>query len=391
MTGLERLLDDAAPAFDVPAGEAFSPWRLRRLSPPAFESLAGGRPHQLAWLAGFGLLAPTTHNTVPQRFALRPDGPGIDLWLDRTRVLRDSDPTGRQAVVSVGCVAANLVRAAESVGWGAHVANAAVGPEDVTPAPGPQPLLTRIARVSFDPGAAIPDPAWQEVMLRRKVVRAQFDERVRLDDEVRRELARAVQASSPELTLHLLEDAPTLLFLGKFQELADTTVLNRDGFARELGDWLLPNDHPSPRGMRGREFGLGDEVALHIHRGLRREERLLADEVAAFAKVASVGMRTASAVAVVTAARDDVACRLAAGRAYEDMALALERRGLRTAMHAAITEVEAPNLALRGRLRTLARPLVVFRIGRAVDAADDARPHSARPDLGALLLEASAA
>jgi hypothetical protein len=38
-------------------------------------------------------------------------------------------------------------------------------------------------------------------------------------------------------------------------------------------------------------------------------------------------------------------------------------------------------MALRGRLRTFQRPLVVFRIGKPLTAADSDRPHSARPGL----------
>jgi hypothetical protein len=92
-------------------------------------------------------------------------------------------------------------------------------------------------------------------------------------------------------------------------------------------------------------------------------------------------MRSSSAVAVVTGARDDVEHRLAAGRTFEAIALRLTLAGFSVAMHAGITEVEAPNMALRGRLRTFHRPLVVFRIGKPLYVADAERPHSARPQL----------
>ena len=56
------------------------------------------------------------------------------------------------------------------------------------------------------------------------------------------------------------------------------------------------------------------------------------------------------------------------------------------AMHAGITEVKAPNMALRGRLRTRQRPVVVFRMGRPLRPEDGRRPHASRPRLASLVL-----
>ena len=92
-------------------------------------------------------------------------------------------------------------------------------------------------------------------------------------------------------------------------------------------------------------------------------------------------MRSSSAVIVVTVHRDDLEHRLAAGRAFEEMALRLVMEGFALAMHAGITEVEAPNMALRGRLRTFQRPTVVFRVGKPLRQADAERSHAARPQL----------
>ncbi|MEO8619589.1 MAG: hypothetical protein ABI625_00915, partial [bacterium] len=184
------------------------------------------------------------------------------------------------------------------------------------------------------------------------------------------------------LTLHVITDAPTLLALGKFQELADSTVINRTPFARELAEWLLENDSARPVGMRGHEFGLSDDAARRFRNGLAGTGTLLPDETVAFAKAGNVGMRSSSAVMVVTVARDDLEHRLAAGRAFEAMALRLQHDEMCVAMHAGITEVEAPNMALRGRLRTFQRPTVVFRTGRPLRDVDGNRPHSSRPPLG---------
>lgn len=381
------FLDPARSARDVPPGAPFDPWRLRILEGAEFAALP--IESQLAYLAWYGLLAPTSHNTVSQRYRFSPGEPAIELWLDRSSVLPASDAIGRQAIVSLGCVAANIALAARAYGFGAEIERASLSPKDTHPvtmegAEGSR--YVRVARVSFRPGAATPEgPPMLRAMLARKVIRAEYDERIKLPPEAIEELHAVVQ-KHPGLELHLLTDSATLLALGKFQELAETTVFNRDAFALELGHWLLENDSGSLVGMRGREFGLSDEAARHIHRGLLREEEMLPDEMAAFAKASNVSVRSAAAMAVITVDEDTVPRRMAAGEAFEEMALCLLQRRFATSMQASVVEVEAPNLTLRARLRTRRRPTAVFRMGRPLREEDWHRPHPSRPPLSALIL-----
>ena len=372
---------------DVPPGEAFDAWRLPVLARAAFGALAPRA--QLTHLAAWSLLAPTSHNSVPQRYRLQVASRTIEVFLDRKYVLTASDVVGRQAAVSVGCALESLVVAARAYGLRAEVELSALPIEQTKPLTPGEPRHVKLADVQLVPDPSAPEDLGRtdlDTMRRRKVVRAEFDESVKLTSEQAAELEAGVKATYPGLALHLLTDAPTLLFLGKFQELADSTVINREDFARELGDWLLPDETPGGLGMRGREFGLAPEAARRMHAGLKRELVLLPDEMTGFAKVGNLGMRSSSAVAVITVERDDLAHRIAAGRAYFALALLGQRHGFWTAMHAGITEVEAPNLALRGRLRTLRRPTVVCRLGRPLHAEDGQRAHSARPPLETVLL-----
>lgn len=367
---------------DTPVTETgLRPWQVRILDPAAFVALG---PARLGYLAHLALLAPTSHNTVPQRFQIH--GDALRIWLDRRFVLPESDRVGRQAVVSVGCAVANAVLGARSLGWRAETRLLTTDLAATLPARDDEARFTPIVDVIPVPGDGPEEPSLLAAIPERRMVRAEFDERERLPPDLSDALHARV-AAHPGLALHLMTDAPSLLFLGKFQEMADTTVFNRDTFARELGEWFLPNDSPSPLGMRGREFGLDDDMALHMHRGLLREERLLPDEVAGMARGGKLGMRTASAVAVITVEEDTLAQRLAAGQAFQELALLLVSRGFVTSMHAGITEVEPASLALRGRLRTRHRPTVVFRLGRVLRPEDGRRVHAARPPLDAVWMD----
>lgn len=52
------------------------------------------------------VLAPSSHNTQPWRFAVSETA--IDLWMDRRRALPVNDPAGRELIISCGCALMNL-------------------------------------------------------------------------------------------------------------------------------------------------------------------------------------------------------------------------------------------------------------------------------------------
>lgn len=378
---------------DVPQGAPFEAWRQRPMTPAEF---SGASPRErLLQLAELALLAPSTHNTVPVRFQLREPEAALVFCLDRAAILPESDSVGRQATVSLGCAIENARLGAGCLGVETRLDIDQRAGEELRPvAPSANPGVKPGGERRYVPVATLklaeptePWPAvWLECIQRRKVVRAEYDERVKVDPELAAKLLRQITTTDPRLSVHWMDDVASRSFLGKHQEAADAMALNRPAFARELGEWLLPNDSDSFVGMSGHEFGLSEAAAKRMHDGLCGRERLLPDELAGVAKSGNLLMRSASAVVVISVAEDGVGSRLAAGQAYERLAILLAERGYCTALHAALVELEAPSMALRGRLRTRARPTVVFRIGRPLHAEDGQRPHSARPPLRSLLL-----
>jgi hypothetical protein len=366
---------------DVPSGAQFDAWRIGILEPSELAGL--DMRSRLEYFAALALIGPTTHNTVPQRMRVDVDAAAIHFALDRRAILPHSDANGRQATVSLGACVANAVIAAEAYGMSATQTVEPVDPKLIRPAESNTDTVVPIVTIRFGDRTRTDahDLGVVHAMVQRKMVRAEFDERVKLESSLADELSTLTRSTHAGLTLHILTDAPTLLALGKFQELADSTVINRASFAHELGEWLLANDSDAYVGMRGREFGLDDASAIRFRNGLAGTGPLLPDETVGFAKSGNIGMRSASAVLVIAAAKDDLEHRLAAGYAYEAMALRLVQAGMSVAMHAGITEVEAPNMALRGRLRTMQRPTVVFRAGKPLRQSDAERPHSSRPRL----------
>jgi hypothetical protein len=380
-------------AGHVPATDPFGLWQLSALSPQDFAAL--GTPAgdlslaQLRHLATYNLLAPTSHNTVPQRFLFPDEGNAIEICVDREVVLNASDPSGRQASISLGCGIANLIHAARRYGFEASVEVYEAPSSLILPHRPGQARYTRVARIRFRRGATAGPEGMLRAMLERRSVRADYNVSIALPAELAETLTRLVISQYPELEFHLVSDAPNVAFLADLQELADSTALNREDFAAELGNWLIENDSESPLGMRGREYGMSNELTRGVQARLQSEIRLRPEEVSGLAQGGNIGIRSSSAVGIIVVPRDDLLHRLLAGRAFEDLVLMLHQQAFVTAMHATITEIESANLALQARLGTRGRPIVVFRMGQPLEPRDAWRPHSARPSVSDVTLTES--
>jgi len=126
LTGCDAMPAEAVAAWNGPASSETDP-----------------RRRALAW----ALLAPNPHNMQPWLADLRQPG-RIDLYIDRTRLLPETDPFGRQIVIGHGCFIELLVLAAADEGWEVAVEYFPAGPvsETVLPDQADRPLAQLVFR-----------------------------------------------------------------------------------------------------------------------------------------------------------------------------------------------------------------------------------------------------
>ncbi len=149
----------AACSSDLP-GEAIAAWQ----APPA-----AMEPRQ--WMVSHALLAPHSHNL--QSWLVDLDTPDtIVLRMDLQRLLPQTDPFGRQMVMSQGTFLELLVMAARERGYRAEVE---AFPEGEFDAKGPDARPTARVRLVSDASLA-PDPLFRQVF-RRHTNRAPYDRR----------------------------------------------------------------------------------------------------------------------------------------------------------------------------------------------------------------------
>lgn len=93
-----------------------NPWEIEEGDFPH----AGSREEQNRFLLRYALLAPSTRNTQPWKFALQ--GEEIQFFTDPSLWLHVADADQREMHISLGCALENLLLAAEYFGLGSQVA-----------------------------------------------------------------------------------------------------------------------------------------------------------------------------------------------------------------------------------------------------------------------------
>jgi nitroreductase len=293
---------------------------------------------------GEAVRAPSIHNSQPWRF--RRTAHGIEVRVDRDRVLPACDPDGRAARVSCGAAATNLALAL-AVAGGPAVCT--VGPDVVRLAPDGVRSATPLERRLY---RQIP---------RRRTNRAPFVQ-ARVDPGLLVRLAEAVAGEGG--WLHFAVDESELAVLASLTRQADAQLAADPGYLAELRAWSGSADlavegvgrsaagaapHPGEL-MARRDFG-GPELAV-----TRDPTR-------------------SPAVAVFGVHGDHAADEVRAGMVLQHLLLLAADLGLAAAMYSQPIEVPAVREQLRRAVHRPYDPQLVLRFGYApATCATNRRP-----------------
>lgn len=199
-----------------------SPWGVSEDDFPR----AGSPRERLRFLLGYAVLAASSHNTQPWRFAVE-DESAVAVYADADGWLRVADADQRELHISAGCALENLLVAAEHFGYGHAVEYL---PDPSTP--------SLVARVRFEPaGRPSPfrAPELFDAITRRRTSRRVFDPAPVAAHTLRRVAACRVEDG---LELLLTDDAETKAALEGLVRRADAVEFADPAFRRELGEWV---------------------------------------------------------------------------------------------------------------------------------------------------------
>ncbi|HLC69560.1 MAG TPA: hypothetical protein VJH75_00745 [Patescibacteria group bacterium] len=367
---------------DIKSLPNYSTWKNSILDQAGYKSLSP--LEQLKYLSLLGHLAASSHNTQPWRFKIDQTAAEIKIFIDGNYILSASDVDGRQTVISIGCAIQNIEYGAAYFGQDTKIKIINENKEDFKPSNAKNKLIP-VASITVVAAENPVQPSYDlKTLFKRKIMRAEYDEKRTLSPE----LGETIKGYEKDnLKIHLVTDRLRRLMIGEFQAQADNYVINSNKFSRELGSWLLPNGTDSFIGMPGFGFGLKDDEAERLHKGLLGEQPLYPEDGLKFATGGKIGIEKSPAICFITAADDSIADWIATGKILQQILIVATEHGLSTAIHAGISEVAMINkLFSMTFLHSTQKIMTLVRIGYLKRESDQERPHSPRWPLDKVLI-----
>jgi hypothetical protein len=362
----------------------YAAWDTPQYSSAKFKTLSVRE--QLEYLCLLGHLAPNSHNTQPWRFKIDEKRLRIAILLDRTVVLPESDPHGRQALISIGCCVGTIAQASAAYSLVASVRYPTISSSSLRPVSGKKGKgrYVIVASIALQQARTGARTALIAAIFSRKVVRAEFDAAKQLPPPLLRAM-KGIKAPVG-IQLHLISEAKERLRVSELQEQADGFVANSPGFAKELGEWILPNDSVSPLGMPGSNFGMTQAGSERIHAGLLGIGKLQPDDMLKFSLGSKFLIERSAVLGFIFGKNDKPTDWLRAGEFASNLFLLLEQNKVSVSIHAGLAEVGLIHNIFMSTYGHKGKLLVVFRAGYIKRKEDLLRPHSPRLPLAKVIL-----
>ncbi len=298
--------------------------------------------------AAAATLAPSVHNTQPWRIVVHDNG--LDLYVDRTRHLAVLDPTGREAMISVGCALLNA-RVSFAASTVARQLAVARFPDAADP--------DHVAAMAFVPLPATVDE--EELARLEPAIAARHSNRRRFDDEpvpmtLVDALVRAAAAEDGVLVPVLTDEHRAAL--ARLTQSADRDQNADPAYRAELRRWTGTGDD--------RFDGLGAGVVPHVDGHSEDDVPIRDFDTRGDGALPSLTRSSLGQQMFVLTTADDVpAAWLRAGEALQRVLLEVTARGYVASLFTQPVEVDHVRDRLRSELGLGRHPALVIRVGRA--------------------------
>ncbi len=198
-----------------------TPWQVSELDFP----YTGSEIEQKRFLLRYAILAPSTRNTQPWKFAV--DQRAIRIYADRAFWQPVADADQRELHISLGCALENLLIAAEHFGFAYHV--------EYLPSPLNADL---VAEVTFHtPGEPSPfrPPELFDAIPRRHTVHTEYQ-----PFPVPREAVKRIEdcCVNEGIMLHITDDMDIRRMVDELTSRADALEFANPAFREELGQTI---------------------------------------------------------------------------------------------------------------------------------------------------------
>ncbi|MBI4663034.1 MAG: nitroreductase family protein [Verrucomicrobia bacterium] len=207
----------------------------------------GASWEKLRFLLRYAVLAPSRHNSQPWLFKLR--GSEVELYADRTRAARVSDPEDRELIISCGAALCHLMISMQHFAY--------LGSVEILPDSGDSGLLARV-RLGLKGEHSSEENLTFHAILKRRSNRQAFS-----DDPVPEDLLEALQSGAEQegAWFHVLRSAAARYTLADIIAEADRIQWADRRFRLELAAWLRPVQSGSVDGIPAYAHGMSDVLS----------------------------------------------------------------------------------------------------------------------------------
>lgn len=180
---------------------------------------------KLAFLLRYAVLAPSSHNTQPWKFAIGRDE--IALFVNKDRWLRVADTEQRELYTSIGCALENLLIAAEHFGYRPQVT--------YFPEPSNLQLVVAVEFLANGQPAPFRPAELFEAISVRHTNHKRYEDRPIAGNDLERLKAAVVEDG---VSLLLTSDIEIKRQVDQLVNCADATQFADPAFREELGYWI---------------------------------------------------------------------------------------------------------------------------------------------------------
>lgn len=219
---------------------AMDPWDIDDVNFP----FCGTCLEKWKFLIAYAVLAPSNHNSQPWRFRIREDQ--LELYADRARASRVSDPNDRELVISCGCALQHLLLAMHHFDL--------FGGFEILPEPANPDLLARIL-MGREGNKSMENITLFYAITKRRTNRQRFHDEP-LPELTLRSLQKAAEQESA--WLHLVCEDEMKHDLADLISEGDRCQWENKSFRAELSKWVHSNRSTVRDGIPGYAQGVDD-------------------------------------------------------------------------------------------------------------------------------------
>lgn len=300
---------------------------------------------RLRFLVGFGVLAPSSHNSQPWKFEIQEKENAIIIHPDFARSLPYSDANNRQLYISLGCAAENILVAGTCYGLQPKI--------QITREKNHILIVITCDNISF--ARTKECDIFIKTILNRRTNRNKYDSR--LPDQKFIEYAQGLKTDA--IAIDFISDIQKKTAIADIVLAATESAMSSDEFRRELSAYVKSNTTASPIGIP--VFGMGIPTLMSYivpfllkYFNMSRISRTQDTEL----------LKKHTPMMCIISTRDDnEASWIKVGQIYEQLALYATHIGISTATMAAPIQIGEFYTDIQKTLKTSFRPQYFCRVG----------------------------